>query len=113
MLTKNQKTVLDTLIQIHNENVRFDQVEFLNRCKLFNINEVLLACKSLNDQGYIDPVKSYIRQPLGQISLTYKGLHYVEFMQLDNRAKWKERVIGFVLGVIITTIPFVLSLLIG
>lgn len=46
-------------------------------------------------------------------AITETGREYKQLNRLESKARWKERIIGFVSGALIASIPWILTYLIG
>lgn len=109
-IDKASRKMLDLLIaaesDLPNKTFTYDTI-----CEVSSLDEddVLPIAKGLVSQGLAE-IASYFDGPDIGISLTQKGLCYKELLGLERREKWLERLWGFITGVIIATIPWLLTL---
>lgn len=61
-------------------------------------SEIDSIMEMLADAGAIKPIMNHV------FRLTQIGLHYRELQKLECREKWKERIYGFISGVLVTVI---------
>lgn len=68
--------------------------------------DVREAIKFLNKMGFVE--YRVLRFKTGELKiafhLTHEGLHFKELNSLETRERWKERIIGFISGVLVTVI---------
>lgn len=93
MLTKLQCDILDAVIALP----RFDWDTLLSQLP-YKPDEVYLACLAL--PPLYASVKPIMGGRIAVFALTYQGRNYRELQRLERVQRWKERAIGFVLGVI-------------
>ena len=110
LIDKASRKMLDLLIagepDLPEKTFTYDAM-----CELSSLDEddVLPIAKGLVSQGLAESA-SYFGGPDVGIALTQKGLCYKELLGLERRQKWFERLWGFITGVIIATIPWLLTL---
>ncbi|WP_352416107.1 hypothetical protein [Oscillibacter ruminantium] len=70
---------------------------------------VRAAVRDLESNGFIKFSRA------GSVTLDFyldhKGMHHKEMRMLESRERWKERIIGFALGVITASVPWFLGML--
>ena len=69
-------------------------------------SDVLAAVKYLEENNFVEYRSLTTRRGTIHLSfhLTHTGLHYKEFRQLAARERWKERIIGFISGVLVSVV---------
>ncbi len=108
-LTKKCKLVIDTINSNPcNLQGRFYTIEYI--CSKIpnhsmSCEEVLVTLETAADERLVcfgDEQHSCIR-------ILEKGIDYKEYRRLELAEQWKERIIGFILGVFLTVLAWVLS----
>lgn len=110
MLTQNSEILLDILIATEPHMGRFYLVENLNNevKNIFDLSTLRGILDTLAKQDAI----IWSDKERSAFSLTETGKEYKQLRALENIAKWKERAIGFVIGVLTgVSITFITSLL--
>ena len=66
-------------------------------------DDVIRICKALAKQGLVEFARYSTGADMG-VALTQKGKTYKELQRLETKERWKERLYGFVSGVLITVL---------
>lgn len=62
------------------------------------------AVRYLREQGFIKFAYYNNSDVAARFYLDHKGLHYEEFKRLEAKERWKERLYGFVSGVLVSVL---------
>lgn len=108
ILSKDTRKVIDTLLT-YDEDLpnRFYSVSMLEK----KISGPVRVMDILEDMGEKKLIRWGDKEHTG-FRLLESGRSYKEIQGLENRDRWKERLIGFVSGALITVIAWVLSLMV-
>ncbi len=113
MLTKNCKVVLNTIISSEpNLGGRFYTTDFI---------ESKVPIKDFDHAVFRGVLTTLVEERAIRwadnqqtvIALTESGREYKQLNRLESKARWKERIIGFVSGAVVASIPWILTYLIG
>ena len=68
--------------------------------------DILAAVKYLAENGFVEYRRLHAKHENINVAfrLTHTGLHYKEIRNLAARERWKERIIGFISGVLVSVI---------
>lgn len=112
-IDQESKDMIDLLINNKPDGVRksfsYDYI-----CELSGMNEdnMFPVVKNLVASGYAEHAysnsKTFGRVDRG-IALTQRGLKYKEYQKLESGARWKERIFGFIAGVVTTSLGVLLQ----
>lgn len=105
-ITRNMKLVLDAIIK-NNPTI---QKRFYSSSDIFESLDMdesvyLRTLDQLTNAGLINPVSSNAVA----FDITEYGFSYKELQWLDSKEKWKERIIGFVTGAVLTLLAWFLT----
>ena len=105
MLSRDTRQVIDTLLT-YDEDLpnRFYSVRLLET----KIQEPIRVMDVLDDLAEMGLLQWGDRQHTG-FRLMERARAYKEIQRLENRERWKERLTGFVSGVLLTVIAWILS----
>lgn len=74
--------------------------------------ELSAALVYLKNKNYIEFFQPYGGKANNAFRLTHEGIHYKELKQLESLERWKERLLGFVFGVLSTLVTsFILGMI--
>lgn len=118
MLDKLSKSMLNFLIDTAENTSHFFSInsEFdseagtafhvLTQAVQATEDDVLEAVKFLNKKGFVEYRVLHFKNGELKIAfhLTHEGMHFKELKALEVRERWKERIIGFISGVLVTVI---------
>lgn len=100
-LTKNCKAVLDAVIELEpNNNARFYTVDYVLSAKPeLNMSRATFL-GVLETLSEANAIKWGDRQHTG-FALNEKGKEYKQIDRLEAKERWKERMIGFIVGILL------------
>lgn len=102
MLDKKSKILLSFLNkQPEKTFIYLEEEEYPD--ELGDNDDFFALVRYLDENGYVETISSSSGAQLG-IRLSHKGAHWKEFRGLERRERWKERLCGFVSGVLVTVI---------
>lgn len=109
-LTKNCKMILDTVIAIEpNSGIRFYTNDYVFRSLPDSSLTEETFVGLLDELEELKAIKWADAQHTG-FSMTGIGLEYKEIDRLEKAERWKERIFGFVSGILVTVLA---TLIIG
>lgn len=115
MFTPKQRCIMDVLNTAFPPGTNFNSGLFYSKLHLqqhgIAFEEVTEICRSLEAEGCISHLLVTRSGLVDNLRIETRGRDYKEFERLENQAKWKERLWGFLVGAVTATIPWLLGLI--
>lgn len=107
MLDKLSKQILDYMANEKSKhNTQFfdfdEDMDKIASALNSDSESIRAAIRYLKDNDFIEYVYSNPGHHALSFYLDHNGLHYKEFAHLENRERWKERLWGFISGILST-----------
>ncbi|MDD3337157.1 MAG: hypothetical protein PHI98_16870 [Eubacteriales bacterium] len=111
MITKDLQSFLDTCIAISDQPRHVFEYDGFEAASGMAEDAILHAVRALCDAGYAE--YAHYNASSGDVDmgfyLLHKGLHYKQYQRLATAQRWKERLWGFLTGVAITVLAWLLT----